>query len=858
MPMNRSSLQALMAILASSALLWHARPVPATDGDPAGVDVRMTEEIERQWQALTHDLTRLVHFEYRGGGVDVAAETAHPEALVRRTDRDPTDIALRRAEALLADLMNTGAAPRLADHAARLKALRDRAGSVPPEDTAARRALFGEVCQVRRTIAFANPLLNFDRILFIKRHRSLYNHMCDQYYGITARPGGGLYVLENAFGAAPSVRDLLDGARVENGRLAGQPLRGGNGAKARLHYDGERALTGDETEGGAFLSPALSHDAREILFAYVECAGDREQRFHTDPTRGHWHEGRCYHLFRVRVDGTGLTQLTDGTWNDFDPCWLPNGRIAFISERRGGYLRCGRACPVYTLHDMAADGSEINLLSFHDSNEWHPSVTHDGRIVWTRWDYIDRHGCVAHTPWITRLDGTDPRAMRGSYAPRARRPDMELHVRPIPGSPKFVATAAPHHGQAYGSLIVFDPRIPDDDGMAPVRRLTPEVGFPESQDGREVYGTPWPLSETYHLCVYDPEVNRLPMESQQPSARPRPDRGDQYGIYLVDAFGNKELIYRDPEIGCLNPIPLRPTPIPPVTVSPFAEATARPAGPGSEGTAVVGVVNVYDTIRPWPEDRKPAALRIYQVLPCTVPSGGRRPHETGARIREADDSIVPARRVLGTVPIEADGSAHFTVPAYRQLFFQVLDERGLAIQSMRSGTAARDGEKLLCMGCHEDKHKAVPPAASTALALRRPPSVPAPDVDGANPFSYPRLVQPVLDRHCVDCHARHPETAPNLGREPIRNRWYASYHSLLPFAFTSYGDRYRTVPGRFGARATKLFQMLEDGHHDLKLPAEDLHRITLWLDSASMFYGVFEEEGGQAQLRGEIAHPTLE
>ena len=261
--------------------------------------------------------------------------------------------------------------------------------------------------------------------------------------------------------------------------------------------------------------------------------------------------------FKVNVDGSGLKQLTDGTWNDFDPCFLPNDRIAFISERRGGYLRCGRVCPTYTLYDMAAGGSDITCLSFHETNEWHPSVTNDGRVLWTRWDYVDRYGCIAHMPWVTTLDGRDPRAVHGNFAPRNARPDMELDCRAIPNSAKFIGTAAPHHGQAYGSLILIDPNIPDDDAMAPVKRITPEIRFPESQGGAQVYGTPWPLSEDYYLCVYDP--------SMQPKAgmQGRGFHPGNYGIYLVDAFGNKELIYRDPEIACLSPIPLKPRTRPP-------------------------------------------------------------------------------------------------------------------------------------------------------------------------------------------------------------------------------------------------------------------------------------------------------
>ncbi len=162
-------------------------------------------------------------------------------------------------------------------------------------------------------------------------------------------------MLEDPWGPEPRRRDLLADSVCENGRLAGHRLSGGPRRAWDLRYDGMGRLEGEETTGGAFLSPALSYDGQTILFAYVECQGDRQHRAHTDPTRGHWAEGRSYHLFRVDRDGSRLRQLTDGTWNDFAPCWLPNGRIAFISERRGGYLRCGRVCPTYTLFDRTSD-----------------------------------------------------------------------------------------------------------------------------------------------------------------------------------------------------------------------------------------------------------------------------------------------------------------------------------------------------------------------------------------------------------------------------------------------------------------------------------------------------------------------
>jgi len=368
-------------------------------------------ELEIQYKTILRDIAN------RRRISKYAEQVYRADAMIDKADRDPLDVVVRRTSALLDDLRSSSFAPDLAQMAARLKELQKARAEVKVTYTKQRFELFKKACMLRRRIALSNPLLDFDKILFIKRHRATFNHMCDQYYGINILPGGGIYVLSDPFSDNPQVRDVLADSVVQRGRLKGQRL-----------------------EGGSVLSPDLSYDGKTIVFAYVECKGDVDHRYHTDPSRGHWNKQRCYHIFKVNVDGSGLEQLTDGTWNDFDPCWLPNGRLTFISERRGGYLRCGRVCPTYTLHDMNADGSDIRCLSLHETNEWHPSVTNDGRIIYTRWDYVDRHGCTAHLPWITTPDGRDSRAVHGNFAPRELRADMELDVRAIPGSHKFVAT----------------------------------------------------------------------------------------------------------------------------------------------------------------------------------------------------------------------------------------------------------------------------------------------------------------------------------------------------------------------------------------------------------------------------------
>ena len=775
----------------------------------------------QQFHMLERDITRIDRF------AAYETQTFHGASLIIDSDRDPADIVLRRVSALLKDLKAKSNNPRFVLFEATLDQLQKRGVDTRVSDKAGRLALYVDVCRLRREVAFSNPLLDFDRLLFIKRHRSSFNHMCDQYYGVNAVAGGGLFILDDPWSSDPKVRNILADTKVQRGRLKGRQL-----------------------SKGSFLSPDLSYDGKRIVFAYVEGDGDTAHQFHTDPSRGHWSIGRSYHLFSVQADGTRLEQLSDGTWNDFDPCWLPNGRIAFISERRGGYLRCGRVCPIYTLYDMEPDGSDIQCLSPHETNEWHPSVDHNGKIIYTRWDYVDRHGCTAHQPWVTTLDGRDARAVHGNFAPREKRPDMELDLRAIPGSSKYIATAAPHHGQAFGSIVLVDPNIRDDDAMSPILRLTPDVAFPETQGGAQVYGSPWPLSKMYHLCVYDADMDTK-MGGQGHDYVP-----GNYGIYLVDGFGNKELIYRDPEIACLNPMPLRARPKP---TTPPAASERPTQGGAAEGT--IAVVNVYDSQLPWPDDTKIESLRVFQVIPMSVPSGNP-PHEIGHRLPTGLDSVILARYILGTVPVEEDGSAYFKAPAQKELFFQAIDEKGLAVQSMRSATYLKPGEKQMCQGCHEPRHRTPKAPVATPEAFRRAPSTIAPSVDGTKPFSYPRLVQPVLDAHCVKCHEEHPKTSPRLDREVIadgRNKWFASYHSLAAdYGFWKYGDRHRTTPGAFGARASRLYHLLQEGHYDVDLSDEDMERIVLWLDSCSIFYGVYEKEGGEAQLRGEIVWPTLE
>ena len=805
-------------------------------------DAALVRDYEGMWKSLlfeTRVLNGCVSREERD------KQAYQSSALILSSDRDPADIVVRRTRALWNDL---SASVDLKSEGKALAELEQAVRATPVADGAARGALYVKLCAVRRGIAFANPLLKkIDKLAFITREAlppeelNFGTHMVDQFFGFHATvkgttKGNGLYVLEKPFSEKPLVCNLLENAVVESGLKSGQKL--GN---------------------GGYLGPDVSYDGKQIVFSYTDGVwGGRE-----------WTEQSVFHIFRCNADGSGLVQLTDGAMNDLDPCWLPNGRIAFTSERRRGFGRCHpRPSPSYTLHTMFEDGTDIVRLSSHETNEWEPSVDNNGMILYTRWDYVDRGFSQAHHLWTTSPDGRDARGVNGNEHQSLRTAPMFIgDGRAIPGSGKYMAVAAGHHTEVRGSLIVIDPSIPDDNAMSQIRRFTPDQVLPEAETPLKydkasgAYASPWPLSEKYVLCVYDPLATAQYGYFDW--------RARRYAITLVDAFGNKETLYTHPDISSLSPMPLQARAKPPVLQQqtlvgrPRLENGEKPEKIPVERlpkTARVGVVNAYNSRYPMPEGTKIKALRIWQVLPKVSPIVNK------PRVGLGDQKS--GRQCLGTVPVEADGSAFFEVPVNVPILFHAIDEKGLAIQGMRSVTYTAPGETLMCNGCHEQRvGVAQPRSASAPLAMRRAPSVIVPEVAGSNPFSYPRLVQPVLDAKCVGCHGEKRDAkAPNLRKGDYladKDLFYTSIRSLAKYvhhygAFIEW-DEFQppyTEPGKFGAYASPLYALLAKGHHDVKLTDEEMRRLVLFMESNGSFLG--HDHDARSQADGWVIYPVLQ
>jgi len=747
-----------------------------------------------------------------GPGVKAAAAAAKPiPKLARRVGQ-----IVEKAQARVKELSAAGV--DVSSAAGRLTKLSARIAGMAPEKVD--QETYFAARWILRELTLKDPLVGFGSMLVTKRVPGTYSHMSDQYYGWWSRPGGGIYI--------------VDDIRRDNPKL--------------------KCITGSFKAEGSFLRPILSYDAKRVLFAWCRHYPDlRANRNKVDKSR--IAEDAFYHVYEMNLDGTGARRLTRGKYDNFDARYMPDGRIVFLSTRRGQhlqvnaasaaasmsepdrpdvYVRCGggayRPVAAYTLHTMKPDGSDLRAISPFEEFEWTPSICDDGTILHARWDYVDRHNNAWMSLWSINPDGSNARIVYGNYT---RSPHCVFEARCIPNSRKMVFTASAHHAQTMGSLVLLDTTV-DIDGPEPLRRLTPEVTFPEiERTAPSQYAHPWPLSERMYLTSWG-------AESIVREGRTRVNNG--FGVYLFDAkAGTMELLHRDPAISTTCPIAIAPRKRQPI----YPENENR-NGP-QEGTFVIS--DIYRGLKAKRGEIK--SVRIIAVPPKCQPTM----HNPPIGLTRED----PGKCVLGSAPVESDGSARFRVPSGVIVFFQAVDSRGMAIQTMRSTTHVQPGQTLSCIGCHEPRNEA--PVSKQPLAVKRPASLITLAPSGSWPLRFDRLIQPVLDAKCVKCH--NPKADDKKGAK-FDLTGDKAYNSLVNFGKPSIRTQvhvdYRRGMSQEGnciAANSALMAVLygPKGHHKVKLNQEDRHRLIVWMDSYAQRAGSFsfEQEAQLTMLRKRYA-----
>ncbi|KPK43285.1 MAG: hypothetical protein AMK72_13525 [Planctomycetes bacterium SM23_25] len=564
----------------------------------------------------------------------------------------------------------------------------------------------------------------------------------------------------------------------------------------RYYHDGGRLCrlslkTGEVTAllddpNGGVRDPQVHYDGTRILFSYRK--GGQPY----------------YHLYETGADGSGLRQLTDGPFDDIEPTYLPDGDILFCSSR------CNRWVPCYytqvaLLYRCDGNGRRIRPLSANTEHENTPWVLPDGRILYQRWEYVDRSQVGYHHLWTMNPDGTGQMVYFGNLHPNT----VMIDAKPVPGTDSVVASFSPGHGrnEHAGTVTLIEPNAGPD-----AARSARPIG--KGNDFRD----PYPLSPDLFLAAQGPTIVLLYAT------------GETLTLYNLPAE------WRHGRMMVHEPRPLRPRPREPI-VPPqvdLAQATGRVVLENAHvGRQMQGV-----------EPGQIRELLVLEILPKPYNMfSGMEPLSYGGTFL--------LERILGTVPVEADGSAYMELPAMRPVFFVALDSRGMPVKRMQSFLTVQPGEAVGCVGCHEQRVQA-PRAARPLEATRRRPSPirPIPDVPGV--FDFPRDIQPILDRHCVACHDYEatPRGGPMAGgvvlsgdRGPMFSH---SYFMLTICAQVSDGRNLRKSnypPRALGSSASPVMKLLDGSHYDARPSPQETKMIRLWIDSGAAYPGTYAALG---------------
>lgn len=586
-----------------------------------------------------------------------------------------------------------------------------------------------------------------------------------------------------------------------------------------------------ESPYGIVRDPEVSFDGKRILFSMRKNKDD------------------YYHIYEIDLDGKNLRQLTfmEGT-SDIDPIYLPDGTIIFSGSREPKYCMCNRnmMCNMYR---MEADGANITQIGFSTLFEGQSSLTNDGRVIYNRWEYVDRNFGDAQGLWTVNPDGTKHSIYYGN---NTCSPGAVMDPRAVPGSDLMACIFAACHDRPWGALAVIDRKL-GVDSIAPLVHIFPKearwehvgVGhFDQFRGMKARYEDPFPIDKTQILVSRWIRVDSAALKEKAERLKNYGNVFDsdwyspeyKMGIWMVNLeSGEEDLIY-EAEKGAFDPQPLAPRFKPAVIPDTrnYAPANSRYYVQNVyEGTNMKGVVK--GSVK---------YLRVVESPPkLTWTKGswvGNGEQAPGMNYKSLENKVL-----LGDVPVEDDGSAYFEIESGKFIYFQLLDKDKKMIQSMRSGTMAHQGEVSGCIGCHEDRIN-VPPASSFQLkAMSRKPSKLGNYIgDKPEPFSYVKNVQPIFNKHCVQCHDFDQDDRTKLVLAGDRNSYFnASYIELWNRGIVNEvggGPSPIQEPYTWGAHASKLTAIIDSDHHKVKLSLDEKRMLYTWMDMNGVYYPTYD------------------
>jgi hypothetical protein len=686
-----------------------------------------------------------------------------------------------------------------------------KAEPAAPRDLPGLLTAYVELCETRRARRLQGPQEHLPGIIFTKHHNL----------------GGSHYAYAEGQSDAQNERHFDPGSA-----LCLLTWKAGSPEEITLLEDPR----------GVIRDPDVSYDGQRVLFAWKK--SDRKDD---------------YHLYEMTLATREIRQLTQGLGAaDYEGVYLPNGDILFNSTRCVQTVDCWWT-EVSNLYRCDGNGGNLRRVTVDQVHDNFPTVTGDGRILYTRWEYNDRSQIFPQPLMQMMADGTGQTAF---YGGNSWFPTTLLHARNIPQTQKVIAIATGHHTLQAGKLILLDPELGREENqgaqlIAPVRQTRAERIDAYGQAG-ELFQYPYPLSEIEYLVTYHP----VGWQDGRPSANtPR------FGLYWMAIDGRRELLASDPELSCNQSIPLRARSLPPVRHNQIDYQK-------TEGTLYVQ--DVYAGASMHGVDR--GAIKKLRVVALDfraagIGNNGNAGPGGGALISTPvaiGNGTWDPKTILGEATVHPDGSVFVTVPARKAIYFQLLDGNGRMVQSMRSWTSLQPGENASCVGCHENKNTAPTPLPHPTQALLAGAETLKPVQSPARGFSFTREIQPILNAKCLSCHDGQKQltngllTATEIVDPLAKRRWTQSYLTLTharpdrgapdePAAWRGDPDHplvnwisAASVPTALppysaGANRSGLIHDLELGHHDVKLTAAELNAFATWIDLGVPFCGDYVE-----------------
>jgi hypothetical protein len=560
------------------------------------------------------------------------------------------------------------------------------------------------------------------------------------------------------------------------------------------------------TEEGVIRDPEIHFDAKKILFSMRKNKDD------------------SYHIHEINIDGTGLRQLTFmKDVDDIDPFYLADDHIAFSSTREPKYCGCNRHI-MANLYRMEPDGSNIYQISKNLLFDGHGSLMPDGRILYDRWEYVDRNYGDAQSLWTCNPDGTNHALYWGNNTPS---PGGVIDARIIPENNKALCVFSSCHDRPWGAIAMIDRQI-GLEGPKPVVKIWPDsamqyvwesdympyFGIDNMARLQKKYEDPYPLNEQTLICSGQVKTN-----------------SNLTGLFLLDTLGNEQLLYAEEQLGSFDPIPLVARQRPPVI--PVRRNL-------TDSTGFFYVLNVYEGTHM--QDVKQGDVKYLRVIEVPEKRFWTKGdwHGQGSMYPAMNWDDFQNKKILGTVPVNDDGSTYFEVPSEKFVYFQLLDKDGMMIQSMRSGTMVQPGEQNGCIGCHDNRLVATASSKPNGVAFMKKPLQLQSWHGKTGTFSYREEVQPVFDRYCIKCHQPGSKAGTTLnltgGTAQIFNPSYAELWGKKYIRPIGAGPA-RMMPARsWGASASKLIDIVQKNHADVHLDSLSMDKLITWIDLNAPYY----------------------